>query len=437
MSANFPLAGGPSRGGGGFGGGGFGGGGFGGRSGGPGGNGTQYTYADGRIEDDRINADELRGPSPRDDEEDSFTPAGAKVAATKRRRPILPVGIKREEYQEKGVELTTAEDIAVGETTGELAPKVVAATGDDDEAMFVEDDPKTEAKKPDDEVWTHVAPKPPTKVMIKNEHGEMVEVTAIDEIVAHKAMKEPASPELKKKDPAAKPTKPLVKKFTEEDQIKQDMDKLAEELGKNAVLGERFDEHGEPHPDSLEGHLYLFQLPPVLPPLKIKKQPKPRGADFVKPEPNDDVVMFDQPAVTSTNIDLTSDTPQRDIKDEDILDDSTANNNQEEPLYPPEGGYVGKLIVRKSGKVEMDWGGQTLEVVRGLETNFLNTAVLVDETNVIPKSGELNGNAYSMGRIAGKFVLAPKWGDEEEWDVDPDELAVDGLSWDELQGRVA
>lgn len=427
--------GGPSRGGGGgtFG---FGGGGFGGRSGGPSGNGSQYTYADGIVEDDRIDADQLRGSTPRDDEE-VYTHGGAKVVGTKKRRGILPVGIQREEFREKDLELTTAEDIAAGESGAKKAVKAGEELAEDDDAMFV-DEPRT--KKPDTEVWDHVAPKAREKVMIKNEHGELVEATTIDEIAAARAQEAqtPTTENQKDDEPAAK-AKSAVKRWTEEDQIKQDMEILASQLARNAVLEQHHDEESnQPHPDSLEGNLFLFQLPPVLPPLKVTRPPGSRrdaAGEYVKDEPRDDVVMLDQPPV---NIDLTNDTPQPDVKDEEIVEEAkNTSDKHDDLLYPPEGGYVGKLIVRKSGKVELDWGGQTLEVVRGVETNFLNTAVLVDEISALPKPGELNGAAYSMGRIAGKFVLAPKLADEDEWDVDPQELAGGGVSWEELQAKQA
>jgi DNA-directed RNA polymerase III subunit RPC4 len=415
---------------------GFGGGGFGGRSGGPGGNSSQYTYADGIVEDDRIDADQLRGSTPRDDEE-VYTHGGAKVVGTKKRRGILPVGIQREEFREKDLELTTAEDIAAGESGAKNGATGGEEVAEDDDAMFV-DEPRT---KPDTEVWNHVAPKAREKVMIKNEHGELVEATTIDEIAAARAQQQHAPPSDEQdqdEEPAAKP-KPVVKRWSEEDQIKQDMDTLASQLARNAILEQHHDEESnQSHPDSLEGNLFLFQLPPVLPPLKVARAPGPRrdaAGGFVKDEPRDDAVMLDQPRV---NIDLTDDTPQPDVKDEEVIDETRKpSDKHEDPLYPPEGGYVGKLIVRKSGKVELDWGGQTLEVVRGLETNFLNTAVLVDEISALPKPGELNGAAYSMGKIAGKFVLAPKWGDEDDWDVDAEELAGGGVSWEELQAAQA
>jgi DNA-directed RNA polymerase III subunit RPC4 len=389
------------------------------------------------VEDDRIDADQLRGSTPRDDEE-VYTHGGAKVVGTKKRRGILPVGIQREEFREKDLELTTAEDIAAGESGAKKVVKVREEAAEDDDAMFV-DEPRT--KKPDTEVWDHVAPKAREKVMIKNEHGELVEATTIDEIAAARAQQEQAirtDGQKSDEEPAAT-SKSAVKRWTEEDQIKQDMDILASQLARNAVLEQHHDEESnQPHPDSLEGNLFLFQLPPVLPPLKVARAPGPRrdaAGEFVKDEPKDDVVMLDQPAV---NIDLTNDTPQPDVKDEEVIDEAkNTSDKHEDPLYPPEGGYVGKLIVRKSGKVELDWGGQTLEVVRGLETNFLNTAVLVDEISALPKPGELSGAAYSMGKIAGKFVLAPQWGDEDEWHVDAEELAGGGVSWEELQAKQA
>jgi len=363
------------------------------------------------VEDDRINADELRGSLPGDDEE--YTPTGAKVTTTKKKRGILPVGIKREEVQDGGVELTTAEDIAAGEKAAEGE-----ADGSDSESMFV-DGPSHKAEpglKNDDEVWDHVAPKTREKILVKNEDGEMVEASAIDAILAAK--------EDRKKNLLRKSKDP------EEEQIAEDLARLTHLLS----LGDPDqtpDADGNIPDNPLEGALFLFQLPPVLPPLTIKRQPIPKpaknDADFVKPEPTDDIVMLDQPA---TNIDLTgaSVTPDRGVKVEDEINDEAPKENGKELPYPPEGGYVGKLVVRRSGKVELDWGGQTLEMVPGIDTNFLTTAVLVEETNPLARSNEPAGTAYSMGKIHGKFVLAPKWGDEEEWIVDPSELEVgDGM----------
>lgn len=410
-------AGGPSRGGVGGGGGAFGGGGgFGSRAGGPSGTGSSYNFADGRVEDDRINADELRGQQHQDDEE-KYTPTGAKITTTKKKRPILPVGIKREEIREGGVELTTAEDIAAGE---QAAKQDVDAS--DDESMWVGDSHKIEAgMKKDDEVWDHVAPRD-QKVLIKNEHGDMVEATAIDEILALKEEKKKPIADIKK-----------ARRDAEEEQIADDMERLIHLLTIGDSQDQTPDENGNIPPNPLEGHLFLFQLPPVLPPLKITRQPQPKGpgdepSDSVKDEPSDDIVMFDQPAA---NIDLTSAsaTPDpRGVKPEDgidVDDDDLPQENEQVQYYPPEGGYVGKLVVRRSGKVELDWGGQTLEMVPGIETNFLTTAVLVEEKNPLARAGEAAGTAYGMGKIEGKFVLAPRWHDEEEWVVDPSELEVD------------
>jgi DNA-directed RNA polymerase III subunit RPC4 len=34
------------------------------------------------------------------------------------------------------------------------------------------------------------------------------------------------------------------------------------------------------------------------------------------------------------------------------------------------------------------------------------------------------GAAYGMGKIQGSFALAPVWGDEEDWVVDPKDLEI-------------
>ena len=109
--------------------------------------------------------------------------------------------------------------------------------------------------------------------------------------------------------------------------------------------------------------MYLFQFPPVLPPLEVAAEPA--GPGGVKTEP-DDTVMVDAPpagaAAAKPTVDLTRD-------DDDYFGETLAKA----------GGFVGELKVRRSGRVELDWGGQTLELRPGGGVEFVTTAVLVDE----------------------------------------------------------
>ncbi|RFU71947.1 rna polymerase iii rpc4, partial [Trichoderma arundinaceum] len=88
------------------------------------------------------------------------------------------------------------------------------------------------------------------------------------------------------------------------------------------------------------------------------------------------------------------------------------------------GGLIGRLNVRKSGKVELDWGGRILEMSPAAGMNFLTTAVIVEESDEKPQNGVTTGESIGMGKIMGRFVLAPIWNEEEEWDVAPEELDI-------------
>lgn len=56
--------------------------------------------------------------------------------------------------------------------------------------------------------------------------------------------------------------------------------------------------------------------------------------------------------------------------------------------------------------------------------NFLTTAVIVEESDEKTRQGVVGGDSIGMGKIMGRFVLAPTWGDEEEWVVDPEDLVI-------------
>lgn len=375
---------------------------------------NKYSFADGIADDNRINADELRGRAGDSDEDDN----GAKITSTaRRRRPIMPVGIERVEYQDKGVTVATAADIE-----GEEKGLVKKEEGSESEEMWVDgpvvkDGEGVEMEK-DEGVWAHAAPKPHGKVKIKKEDGEMIETMDIDEIAAHGQIKEPLSPEAKKAAIASdldaeQKRRKAAPRDPEEETLSQDLEQLL------SLLALEPEGEGMQPRSALEGNMFLFQFPPVLPPLK--KSTAFGSKDTVKDEPNDDVVMFDQSVNgTPSNVDLTAEDVEkvkREEGDEEGLEDG---DNSSDPYQ--EGGYVGKLVMRKSGKVELSWGGQTLELVSGAPAQFLTSAVLLEETDSKAKPGQIAGTAYGMGKIEGKFVLAPKWGDEEEWEVDPDDL---------------
>jgi DNA-directed RNA polymerase III subunit RPC4 len=230
---------------------------------------------------------------------------------------------------------------------------------------------------------------------------------------------EQESPEQKKIKPRRyskkKDRKPVIQ--TEEDRAEyerhlEDIAILAHELGglqsrARDVDGDvAMDGDRDLEVDKKEGRLYLFQFPPVLPRLYNPLNPKEIPAEA----PDVEV------AGSSTHMDLTKDAePKGKIKvEEEVIikkedaerDGKEKDTNPEEKVIVDEDGFIGKLIVRESGRVELSWGGTSMVLGRGVDAEFLSMGVVVDGKN---KDREGEGKAVGMGKIMGKFVVVPDW----------------------------
>jgi len=369
------------------------------------GEGTAYG-ASGIIDNSRINADMLYNYVEVSDEEDR-----ASITSTKKKKAVLPMGIRRVEHKDEGVTMTTAAEIEAQEKAGAVE------TDSDEEGLFVGGPAQLEdLEEPAQDEGAQVVAQTSRIKQEEPESGAM----DLDEIP--EGIKAPESPELKKKVLVneQKPKKLAGPKDTEAEILAEDLQHMLDLFtlqGDNALA-----EDGTTNNAALEGHMFLFQFPPVLPPLRVV----PRDGTSinpisVKPEPNDGVHMPNQPPV---NIDLTQDKDDKSKKETDGGGEA-AGEDEEDDDELKEGGFLGNLTVRKSGKVELSWGGQKLELMPGIQTNFLSTAVLIEQADVKPGDpSQIDGVAYGMGKIQGSFSLAPVWGDEEEWVVDPKDLEI-------------
>ncbi|KLU85359.1 hypothetical protein MAPG_04387 [Magnaporthiopsis poae ATCC 64411] len=158
-----------------------------------------------------------------------------------------------------------------------------------------------------------------------------------------------------------------------------------------------------------------------MPPLRVVQRPdkKAKQKSVVKDEPVDEdggVVTMD----VGQTFDLTegAGASSRNTDGNEKEDDDDESNP-----YPDTVGYVGKMTVRRSGKVTMDWGGIAYSVMPGIQTSFLTNAVLLEEADKKPRSGEIAGRAYGMGKVMGRFVCRPVFKEPVPWVVDPAELA--------------
>lgn len=325
------------------------------------------------------------------------------------RNNVLPMGIYRREHKETGVVVATTAELEAAENAGE------------EESLWVDgDSPSVEPvpEQPAEEgVWQTGDDKP---VVVKDEPDtdatmDIDTPTPAEQPVEGKEGKPKVEVRVKKKTAPQDP---------EEQVIQSDLSMLASELGAVTVT----EEDGKTRADGpvdKEGRLYLFQFPPLLPPLRPVQEQQPPVQ--VKAEPGDSD-MQDAPAAAAapasggTPIDLTEGAAGTEADQDDDEDDDRRGF---EPSLLGEGGMVGKLNVRKSGKVELDWGGRILELSPATAMNFLTTAVIVEENDQKPTPGVIGGDGIGMGKIMGRFTLAPVWGDEGDWDVAPDEVAVE------------
>ncbi len=228
-----------------------------------------------------------------------------------------------------------------------------------------------------------------------------------------------------KSKPAPKAKKPVLQ--TAEDTAEyerqlEDIAVLSAELGglsTAAKEGEDVEmgEDGQPKPKEgkLEGRVYLFQFPPILPQLRKEGEP------VVKTDAAD-VDMTDIPAngeaIEIADLpDIKPETAGVDAIAEHALDQAALRAKIEhENALVQEPGRIGKLIVRKSGKVEFSWGGTSLALGRGAPYEFLTKGVIVTGMQKegklgrdVTKEEEISMAGTGMGKVMGKFVATPDW----------------------------
>lgn len=330
---------------------------------------------------------------------------------------LLPKGMQRQEPKEPDQpEVATAEEVEAADRGEEDVVRVSSGDASEDDDIFLNENDVE--MKDDDRKWPGA--KPNRRVKIEGE-----EVNEIDTLTTKKAIKK-----------AEEKAKALKKKYKDpEDQL------AAENLAFQRRLfgvssGEEdgdsdVQETKSPRkPAIIDGNLYMFQFPPLLPPLHtVERTQQSQGP--IKDEPNDDVMLHAPPAHSADKtVDLTAN-DDANVKQKEGAD----NRAPREPEEQPEG-FVGRLIIRKSGKMQIDYGGMLFDCESGIPVEFLRTAVLTEMDDEKKPDG-YTGTAYGMGQITGKFVAVPKWSEEDEWNVGPDELPPNGIGAAEEDGAGA
>lgn len=327
------------------------------------------------------------------------------AALSRRTASMLPMGIYRREHKDTGVVVATTAELEAAEN----------ATGAE-ESLWVDGndpDPHALVDQPEDGVWGTDSKKTVTVKQEPDLDDAMVLDGESKAPVAAMVEETPKKPAVEAK------TKKVVSQDPEEELIQSDLALLASELGTVTIT-----EDGEARtetPANKDGRMYLFQFPPLLPPLKQVSVPRPSSK--VKAEPEDINMMDTLPVSDAIPVDLTREEANH-TPDVDPEEDPEYTKGFMSQLLS-QGGMIGKLNVRKSGRVELDWGGRILEMSPAAGMNFLTTAVILEENDEkATPGGAIGGESIGMGKIMGRFVLAPTWGEEEDWEVSSEELRI-------------
>ncbi|RYP48069.1 hypothetical protein DL768_005991 [Monosporascus sp. mg162] len=339
-------------------------------------------YRPRREHETRVNIDVLSGFA--EDVEDPETHFDTFRSGQK--SGSLPMGLFRTEHQEEEVKVATTAELQAEEQQSE-----------DEGDLFVDPLPTKDAQgvdidMNDNEVW-HAAPA--SAIKVKAEPGAEAADVDMSDIPEAPGVKAPPSPEQKKKPAVAAADGVSKEKEKRREKALQDPEVQHAVLDAQTLLKELriYKEGDEQSGRDKDGRMYLFQLPPILPPL-------------AKPSPDGDAQE------APIDVDRQQDEAPK-LKREDGAGKSSSTATG---ALPEGGGCIGRLNVRRSGKVELDWGGTTLSLGNGTETEFLTTAAML-ETREHPDNPEaLTGVGYGMGQVMGKFVLTPVWDEEEDWE---------------------
>lgn len=339
-----------------------------------------------------------------------------KTAPTHRTsRTALPVRIGRKEHQERTFALNTdassetaAKILEKAEAGGEAPAKVTSDQTSRKGKGKSKDVEITGERKPFRGVWqdaddSGVAVK--VEALSDDENMADAEAIGVSEAPPQPpAKQEPASPTTERKQKARiqNITEPILQ--TDEDRaewarFQSNLKHIRAELGPDETPA--VDAAGDvpmadgpttaaKKPTVRDNNVYLFQIPPLMPELL---PPTP-----VKSEPAEDIPT---PSVK----------PDPAIK----LEDGTSTFTDAFALSASgprfASGLVGKLRVRQSGRTTLDWGGTSYELQPGNKAGFLQEVVQVqvvpERERVVQEDG---GEAVSLGRVKGKFVVVPDWG---------------------------
>ena len=318
-----------------------------------------------------------------------------------------------------------------------------------EDMLLVNERPKKERK----ESASRVKPEPGhdddslanTPAAPVNQTTDDLEAMDIDSESDETMVKTPPSPEAKKK------IAPLIKNSdmpsfqSEEDKqeyirTRQDRAVLAEEITSMYRKPTDGDVAMDNDDDRHAGRTFLFQFPPRIPtlydPLTAQRPYLP--SEKAKIELGEDIQITGSKSGVKNPVEIAGKkkvsfagpaNPAEkviEIKEEDIDEPQLEASKNE---YVNESGMVGRLVLRRSGKFELLWGGSKgnqLAVNKGVTNSFMSVSAVLEHSDGKTQKtaqpargshglggaqddGPRYGTASGMGKVMGKFVVTPDW----------------------------
>ena len=340
------------------------------------------------------------------------------VPTPRARAAALPVRIGRREHQERTFGINTD---ASSETSAKLLEKA-ESTGQSLQAVAEQTTRKGKSKSKDVEITG--SRKQFKGVWHDSEDSDLIvktEPTSDEENMADAVQiglpnapaqpaekQEPQSPDAERKPKAkikgiAEPVLQTDEDRAEWARFQSNLRHIRAELGPeeipqldgsgDVVMAEA-SSNTEKKPTVRDNNVYLFQIPPLMPEL---------NPPTIKNEASDPLPL-PKPAQPAAKV------GDAKIKLEEGGFSDPSARSTDGPRFGS--GIVGKLRVHESGRTTLDWGGTSYELTPGNKASFLQevTSLRIEPPaeRVVPEAG---GDAVSFGRVKGKFVVVPNWGE--------------------------
>ncbi|KAF0539086.1 Dolichyl-phosphate-mannose-protein mannosyltransferase [Gigaspora margarita] len=132
--------------------------------------------------------------------------------------------------------------------------------------------------------------------------------------------------------------------------------------------------------ESIDDQLLCFQLPTILPKFEAPKKSSPAATKNSIPEKNQGKI--DKNKLTA----VVGNSRGKDI-------DSSMDNDKNEPE-----GQIGRLVIRKSGKMQLLLGNFIFDVNQGVDRSFLENGFVVDAEK---------SSVYNLGQIKHHLIVKP------------------------------